>query len=217
MRLPWARAARLGPVLDFVAGPARPPATAWCLLAGGVLVSGAASLDFWAARQGLDTQTTQLLQLQAQAAKQTATQRLASATGPADAKTSTLAADRAADGAAREAAWVVARRLQHPWPRVFDSIDALAPAGVRWLALEHDSGRAELRLEGAARSSAAALALVDLLARQPLLQSVVMTRLDPADPSLPPPAVRFEMSARLALLDATRAAAPAAPLLAKQP
>jgi hypothetical protein len=51
------------------------------------------------------------------------------------------------------------------------------------------------------------LALVDLLASQPLLQSVVLTRLDPADPGLPPPAVRFELSAGLALQATTPAGA----------
>jgi Tfp pilus assembly protein PilN len=211
MRLPWQSAARLGPVLDFVAGPARPTAAAWWLLAGGVLVACVAGFDFWSARQVLEAQNALLSRLQTQNTAQQAVVAPRSgdskASALATARSVGRAADPAADSAARDAAWAVARSLQHPWPRVFDSIDAMAPAGMRWLALEHDTGRPDLRLEGTARSSAAALALVDLLASQPLLQSVVLTRLDPADPGLPPPAVRFELSAGLALQATTPAGA----------
>lgn len=209
MRRPWTRARRLGPTFNFVAGPVRPPRVAWLLLLAGLAVAAVSVLDFWAARQSLQARTTQLLGLQA------AVPAAAAAAGAQRTASATAAAERVAQAGARNAAWVVARGLQHPWPLVFEGIDALAPAGVRWLALQHDSSRAELRLQGKARSTAAALALVDRLARQPLYRAVVMTQLDPSDSGLDGPGVRFELNAGLALVagaapSAADAAAPAA-------
>lgn len=200
MRRPWPRARRLGPHFNFVAGPVRPPRVAWLLLMAGVAVSAVSVLDFWAARRSLQDHSTQLLALQSATPTVAAGRRVTGPTG----------AERVAQATARDAAWAVARGLQHPWPLVFEGIDALAPAGVRWLALHHDSSRAELRLEGTARSSAAALALVDQLARQPLFRTVVMTRLDPSDSGVDSPSARFEMSAGLALAAGAAPAAPAA-------
>jgi hypothetical protein len=196
MIMRWLRRPALHvPAFDFVAGPPRPPALAWALLACGVLAALASATDLWAARERLAEERQGADRWQAAAARQRPAPPAATRTQ----RDSRAAAAAATATAAREAAWKVARSLQHPWPEVFAAVDAATPAGVSWTALQHEAARPEMRLEGVATDNAAAFALVDALAVQPAMDAVMLTRLDRDDKARPAGGVRFEIGLRLLL------------------
>ncbi|CAD5370967.1 hypothetical protein RA210_U140002 [Rubrivivax sp. A210] len=166
------------PAHDFVAGPLRPPWPAWLLLLCGLLMALSSGIDMLAARDRLQAAQARVERWQAQAQRQRAGPgRQAKAPGLEGAAPQALSSS----AAQRAAAWAVVAGLRHPWGDVLGAVEAVTPAGLRWTALEHETGRAELRLEGQARDAATALAVVDALALQPLVAAATLTRLDLAD------------------------------------
>jgi hypothetical protein len=179
------------PVFDFVARPRRAPWPAWLLLGCGLLMAMVSGIDVLAANDRLASGRERLVRVQGASERLQATASAAARAASAGANAGARAAARAA---AREAAWTVAASLEHPWPRIFEAVEAATPAGVRWLGMDHDASRPELRLEGSAPDAASALALVDALAVDPAMAMVVLTRLDRAHDAA---GVRFEISAQL--------------------
>jgi hypothetical protein len=179
------------PPFDFVARPRRAPWPAWLLMGCGLLMAVVSGLDVLAANDRLAAGRERLARLQAASERLRATTSAAARAASAGTNGGARATDQAA---AREAAWSVAASLRHPWLLVFEAVEAATPAGVRWLGMDHDAGRPELRLEGTAPDAASALALVDALAADPAMAMVVLTRLDRAQDAA---GVRFELSAQL--------------------
>ncbi len=123
---------------------------------------------------------------------------------------------RSASGAAQAAQ--VSRQwrsaAQHPWPWLFGGIESAGDqigygvgngvgnttgnaGSVRWLALEHERERGDVRLEGVAGSAGLALKLVDALAGQTGWSNVVLLRLaEPERSEAGMAGVRFEISGR---------------------
>lgn len=176
------------PQPDFVAGPPRPPAVAWLLLACGALAVAVASIDFAAARERLAAQEERA------ARWESALRRSAPAPAPA------APADAAEARRGRDAAVRIVAGLGHPWQDLLVAIETATPPGIRWNRLEHDAARPELRLEGMAPDHGAALALVDALAVQPLFTAAMMNRLDD-DRGRDEAGVRFEVGLRLQRAD----------------
>ena len=123
---------------------------------------------------------------------------------PAAATTSgPLAGNTESQAQALRAAQALDRAVHHPWGRLLEAVSAGAPAGVRWLRLEHDAAQGELRLAGRAPSLALALDAVQRLGQQGPFAAVTLTQV--ANASATDSAVSFELRASLA------AAAKAAP------
>jgi hypothetical protein len=179
------------PPFDFVARPRSAPWPAWLLLGCGLLMAAVSGIDVLAAHDRLASGRERLEKLQLASERLRTT---ASAAASAASTGANAGASPAVQAAAREAAWSVAESLRHPWPRIFEAVEAATPAGVRWLGMQHEANRPELRLEGSAPNAASALMLVDALAVDPAMGLVVLTRLDRANEAA---RVRFEISAQL--------------------
>lgn len=177
----WQHAAAPWPRPDFLPRPVRPPALAWlCVLAGALGL--AVALDDWlavASQRGDLAREIERWQLAA---------RPRSAARPPVAE---------ASPAAVAAAAAITRRLEHPWKNVFESAEQRPAAGVRWLRLEHDAERGDLRLEGSAPSRDAVLQTLDALAAAPGWHDVLLLRVESgAAPGLPAQGLRFEVRAQ---------------------
>lgn len=82
-------------------------------------------------------------------------------------------------------------RLQRPWSAVFASVEGIGVAGIAWLSLEV-SENGNLRLEGSAPDTAAALLVAQRLRRDPLWREVTLGRIANGTR---PGEVRMEISA----------------------
>ncbi len=177
----WQRAAAPWPRPDFLPRPVRPPALAWlCLLAGAVAL--AVALDDWLAVESQRGDLAREIERRQLAARP----RNAARPPTAEASPTTVAAAAA-----------IARRLEHPWRNVFEAAEQRPAAGVRWLRLEHDAERGDLRLEGSAPSRDAVLQTLDALAAAPGWREVLLLRIESgAAPGLPVQGLRFEVRAQ---------------------
>lgn len=169
-------AGRRWPSPDFLPQPPRTPRLAWAGLVCGVLVSGLA-VDEWLA---LDAARDELRRQ---------TDRLQSAARPEKPPPSAPAVRPEAARAAQ----ALARRLDHPWRSLFESSERLAADEVRWLRLEHEAERGEVRLEASAPSRDAVLKTLDALAAAPRWSEVMLLRVEAAGGA---PGLRFELRAR---------------------
>ncbi|WP_341893282.1 hypothetical protein [Variovorax sp. YR752] len=176
------------PQPDFLPRPARPPLLAWAALLcmSGVL---ALAVDEWlvleAARDEVRAQIERVR--------------------PADERRALRAGSRAgATGAqpargAAEAAQALSRAIEHPWRTLFESSERHAAAGLRWLRLEHDAERGDVRLAGTAPDRRAVLKTLEALAADPGWDDVLLLRIEaPAAGESTGEGVRFELRARLA-------------------
>ena len=191
-RLWQPRPASLRP--DFLAQGVRPPRVVWGLqvTALAVLLIGAA--DLWALRRDAAAESERLGRWERQLK-------------PLAPRVAALS--RPASNAAQAGAWRIADALAHPWGALLAATEVVAPAGVQWLAFEHDGERAEVRLEGVSHDPGAALKAVDRLATRPGWSNVVLTRLAPkpgssnaaaglaADAVPSGHSMRFEVTARI--------------------
>lgn len=182
MAWPFAAATRW-PQPDFLPRPARPPLLAWAALLcmSGVL---ALAVDEWLV---LETAREEL-RAQIERARP-ADERRAPRPGAGSA--------RPAPGAA-EAAQALSRAIVHPWHTLFESSERHAAAGLRWLRLEHDAERGDVRLAGTAPDRRAVLKTLEALAGDPGWDDVLLMRIEapPAGESVGE-GVRFELRARL--------------------
>jgi hypothetical protein len=167
---------------DFLSRGPRTPAWAWALAAAAVLVLGVATFEGMALRERLATERERLATWESESAKRR----------PAVPRGGTTAA-RGAELLGLAAAH--SQRVAFPWPSVFETLESLSATGVRWLGWDLDSGRADLRLEGVASDARTVLGIVDVLARRPGWEQVVLTRMaaGPAGTE----GLRFEITARL--------------------
>ncbi len=153
---------------DFLARPPRPDPLAWVAAGTGVLVLALAVADVLGLHHRIaDGQ----LQLRARLAATDASAQTAPA-GAARAPAAAVLDARAAGAEAR-----ALRRIGYPWQQLFTTLEEATPAGVQWLALDHGSERADLRLAGQARDAAQAVALVDALAAWAGWSDVVLRKL----------------------------------------
>lgn len=164
------------PSPDFLPQVPRVPTLAWVWLGCGALVLALAA-DEWlavdAARDELHRQTD----------------RLQAAARPA--KPPPAAPDVRPEAA--RAAQTLVRRLDHPWQSLFEGTERLAAGEVRWLRMEHDAERGEVRLEAAAPSRDAVLKTLDALAAAPRWSEVMLLRVEAAGVAS---GLRFELRAR---------------------
>lgn len=164
---------------DFLPRPARPPGLAWAWCACAVLVFALAAdegLALAAAREDLARQLER--------ARAAATPLRPAAPVAAPRREAVLAARR------------VAARLGHPWRTVFEDAEAAAAPGVRWLRLEHDAERGDLRLAATAPNRDAVRATLDRLGSTAGWDEVMLLRLEEDARSA---VLRFELRARLAV------------------
>jgi hypothetical protein len=114
----------------------------------------------------------------------------------------------ALSAAAAASAWRGVDALRYPWPRLLAVVDEVALPGVQWLALQHQIGQPELRLEGLVPDAEVAAALVAALASQPGWTTATLTRLGRAEGAQGVSGLRFEISTRIArpAIDGTPAA-----------
>lgn len=178
----WSIAAAAGwPQPDFLPRPARPPWLAWAALlcASAVL---ALAIDEWIA---LDAAREQL---QARIARLPERPVAETRSGP----TSTP------PGAA-EAAQGLAKALAHPWQHLFESSERHAASGVRWLRLDHDAERGNVRLDGVAPDRRAVLSTLESLAADARWSDVLLLRIEAAAAEDAPGErmVRFELRGRI--------------------
>lgn len=169
------------PKADFLPAPVRPPLLAWLGMGCAALVF-ALALDDWMALEAAREE------LRSRVDRWQAAQRVSSA--PAPARSSVPA------GAAAAAAAVV-RRLDHPWRGLFEATEQRTAEPVRWLRLEHDAERGDVRLEGAAPSRDDVLKTLDALAAAPGWSDLMLLRIESADAAAGG-SLRFELRARLA-------------------
>jgi hypothetical protein len=172
---------------DFLshAAPHR-PAIAWLWCAAALVVAVLALDDWRVARQELDAQRARLARaLQRAPAAELRPRAPASAT-------------QASDFDAARAAQAVADRIGHPWDQILANMEIETPAGLQWLAFDHDADESTVRLEGAAGDIATVLRFVDSLGDHAGWSDVVLGRLRAGEardamPGLP--AWRFELRA----------------------
>ena len=180
---------------DFLGAPQARSPLAWPLAATGLLVLATAAWSGWEARQDAALSRQQVAALQA-----TLRGTPAPVSPSASSKNS-----KAQDGAAKaeaerlRAAGEVQALLRQPWEPLLVQVEqagaALKPTPVAWLALDMNSARQELRLEGLAADKLAPLQLVDGLAAQAGFSAVMLSRLQNAEQGLS--GQRFELNAKL--------------------
>jgi hypothetical protein len=153
---------------DFLARPPRPGLLAWVAAGTGALVLALVGADVAGLHSRIAVQQARLQDRLAatDASAQAAPARTARAPGAA------VPDARAADAEAR-----ALRRIGYPWQQLFTTLEEATPAGVQWLALDHGTDRADLRLAGQARDAAQAVALVDALAAWAGWSDVVLRKL----------------------------------------
>ncbi len=185
----WRQAGPSWPQPDFLPRRSRPPWLAWLWLGCGALALAVAA-DDWLA---VDAQRDEV---QRQAQRWAALPRPAApAAATGGAATAALAA--AAEARSAQAAQAVERRLAHRWQALFEGGEGAAASGVRWLRMEHDAERAEVRLEAAAPSRDAILGTLDALAALPGWSDVMLVRVEAAGNSAGAAGgLRFELRAR---------------------
>ncbi len=172
------------PRADFLPTPVRPPLLAWAWM-GCAALALALALDDWLA---LDAAREEL---RSRVDRWQAAHRARSAPVPARS---------AVPAGAAAAAGGVVRQLAHPWRSLFEATEQRAAEPVRWLRLEHDAERGDVRLEGGAPSRDAVLKTLDALAAAPGWSDLMLLRIEPADAAAAPvgSSLRFELRARLA-------------------
>lgn len=189
MGWPFAAATRW-PQPDFLPRAQRPPPLAWAALLCASLAL-AFAVDDWvvleAARADLRAQAERARPAEPRAGARPALG------GPSTA------------GAAEEAQ-AIARGLAHPWRTLFESSERHAAVGVRWLRLEHDAERSDVRLAGVAPDRHDAVKTLEALAADPQWQDVLLLRIESARAGEAGDAVLFELRARLAGIAAADAA-----------
>ena len=170
---------------DFLAAAPRPGLLAWAAAGTGALVLVLGVADVMGMRARIADQYVQLAAAQA-SAQSALTRAMRDRSDRSDASDARGATDRrdprapnaaAPDLRAAVAEARVLRRLGHPWQQLFTTLEEATPAGVQWLALDHGTDRANLRLAGAARDAAQAVALVDALAAWAGWSDVVLRKL----------------------------------------
>jgi hypothetical protein len=187
---------------DFLPAAARGPRSAmgsapgWALASTGALVLALAALDAGQAWQSW--QAARQAAAQASLPVHAANERRATARAVAP-------SGAAANPSAQQQALA---RLAHPWPQLFESVEAATPSGGQWLRLEHRSSDALLRVAGTAPSMAEALRVASRIDAAPALAEAVLWRSDVAAGG----AISFELSARVAGLGAGAAMAGGVPL-----
>jgi hypothetical protein len=67
-------------------------------------------------------------------------------------------------------------RLAHPWPQVFEAVEAASSQGVQWQAFEHRAAQPTGSLSGTAPRVEVALEAARRLARAPVVSEAVLTR-----------------------------------------
>lgn len=164
--------------------PVRPPLLAWAWM-GCAALALAFALDDWLA---LDAAREEL---RSRIDRWHAAQRAPST--PAPLRPTVPAGAAAAAGA-------VVRQLDHPWRSLFEATEQRAAEPVRWLRLEHDAERGDVRIEGGAPSRDAVLKTLDALVAAPGWSDLMLLRIEPADAAAVPAgsSLRFELRARLA-------------------
>ena len=178
---------------DFLVRGVRTPRVVWGLAATALVMLSFATTDLLALREQVSAETLRLARWERQI-------KVAPRTAPATAASQ--------QNPAQPAAWRIAEALSHPWGLILGSTEAAVADDVQWLALEHDSERPDLRLEGVSPDPRAALKAVDALARQPGWSTVVLTRLAPrrggsslsiapVDGGIAREPSRFEITARI--------------------
>jgi hypothetical protein len=179
------------PSPDFLPVRHRPAWWAWLGLLCGALMLALAT-DDWLAVQ------------HARAEQQAQRERWQAVTQPRAAQhTASPVLQGTASGAQ-----AVRQLLDHPWQAIFEAVERRAAPSVRWLRLEHETARGELRLQGVAGTHEAALASADELALAKGWREVLLMRVQgPSEvlatqPPVPSPApgagpVSFELRARV--------------------
>ena len=171
---------------DFLAAAPRPGLLAWAAAGTGALVLVLGVADVMGMRARIADQHVQLAAAQA-SAQSAPTRAMRDRSDRSDARDATDRRDpRAPNAAAPDMRAAVAearvlRRLGHPWQQLFTTLEEATPAGVQWLALDHGTDQADLRLAGAARDAAQAVALVDALAAWAGWSDVVLRKLALSD------------------------------------
>ena len=201
---------------DFLAAAPRPGLLAWAAAGTGALVLVLGVADVMGMRARIADQHVQLAaaEASAQSAPTRAVRDRSDRSDRSDARDARDATDRrdprapnaaAPDMRAAVAEARVLRRLGHPWQQLFTTLEEATPAGVQWLALDHGTDQADLRLAGAARDAAQAVALVDALAAWAGWSDVVLRKLALSDArgagavntaSMASTLVQFEMEAQ---------------------
>lgn len=155
------------PAPDFLAAhEPRRPAIAWLWAAAGAGTLAMTLGDWRTASLELDARHQQLARF---------SQRVATPRPRAQ------AAMQASDAEAARAARSIADRIAHPWYQVMGDIEVETPAGLQWLALEHEADDSGVRLEGAAPDVATVLHFVDSLADHGGWSDVMLGRLRAAN------------------------------------
>lgn len=164
------------PLPDFLPRPARPPWLAWAALACAALLCALVADEVLALQGEREAVAREL-------------ERARAAARPARAEVPPAPAPRETLLAAQG----VARRLAHPWGELLGAVESAAAPGLRWVRLEHDAERGDMRLSALAPHRDAVLATLDRLAALPGWSEVSLQRLeqDPASPAL-----RVELRAR---------------------
>jgi hypothetical protein len=175
----WPRRSAIGwPQPDFLPRVDRPTPLAWLWLVCGALVLAMAA-DDWLA---LDAARSEVRQL---------TDELRPAPVPVAARNSA----GPVPAGALEAARTLSRRLDHPWRAVLEAAEQRAADDVRWLRLEHDGERGDLRLEAIAPSRDAMRETLEALAAAPGWEDAMLLRAEETVPPAPA-GLRFELRAR---------------------
>lgn len=144
--------------LDFVTRRPRPSLAGWALLGAGLLATCAALLDYDSLAERRD-------ELQRQVARQQRGAERQVASTPRKTTATTRGNERNA-AAERLAALRVARTLDTPWQSLLPLIEAAGNRDVALLALDADNGKAQIGIEGDARSLEAVFAYAERLGRQ---------------------------------------------------
>lgn len=188
MRVDWPRP-------DFVAPRPRPPALAWVLAAVAMLVLGLLLSEVVELRRGSETHERRAAELGG---------RTLGTAGPPARRASEPASGAQSPTAARH----VADLIDHPWGPLLTVIESETPAGIQWLAIDHDADSPQVRLEGTSLDAATALQVVDALSARAGWSDVILSRLQLAGTRGSAAMWQFEIRAAI---DARRVAAPREP------
>ncbi|MFT3735761.1 MAG: hypothetical protein QM776_12170 [Rhodocyclaceae bacterium] len=150
--------------LDFVPHRPRPSLAGWLLLVAGLLSAAAALVDY-------DT----LVERRDELAAQVARQQRATDRQVANRPRNNVRGDRNSDRSAvteRQAAWRVASALNTPWQSLLPMLESAGNNDVTLLALDADNSKAQITIEGDARSLEAVFAYAERLGKQAAFANV---------------------------------------------
>jgi hypothetical protein len=142
--------------LDFVPRRARPSLPGWLLLAAGLLAAFAALIEYQAIVERRDELASQVARLQRAQNKPVSTdrQRRSERSNERAAATERLAVAR------------VAATLATPWASLLPLLESASNADVALLTLDADNSKAQIAIEGDARTLEAVFAYADRLGAQ---------------------------------------------------